>query len=99
MSTYRLTPAAQDDLASIWDYTEERRDARQAQGYVEEIYAVVQRLAASPLLGRPCDEIRAGYRQYGVGSHILFYMARFEADAGVDVIRILHQRVDPTRHL
>ncbi len=31
-----------------------------------------------------------------IGSHLVFYV---EAGHGVDVIRILHQRMDPTRHL
>ncbi|TWS22632.1 type II toxin-antitoxin system RelE/ParE family toxin [Tsukamurella sputi] len=41
-------------------------------------------------------EIRDGYRRYTVGSHLIFYRARSE---GVDVVRVLHQRMDPTRHL
>ncbi|WP_454296197.1 type II toxin-antitoxin system RelE/ParE family toxin [Salana multivorans] len=96
MSTYRLTPAAQRDLSSIWDYTEERWDVRQAETYVDDIRAAVQRIADDPRHGRSCDEIREGYRRYGIGSHVLFYRQRPD---GVDVIRMLHQRMDPTRHL
>lgn len=96
MNTYRLTPAAQRDLSSIWDYAQERWDARQAETYVQEIRAAVERIAADPSRGRTCDEIRAGYRRYSIGSHLLFYIERPD---GVDVIRILHQRMDPTRHL
>ena len=40
---------------------------------------------------RQCEK-----RRYGIGSHVLFYV---ESAEGVDVIRILHQRMDPTRHL
>lgn len=35
-------------------------------------------------------------RQSRRTSHVLFYV---ESAEGVDVIRILHQRMDPTRHL
>ncbi len=96
MSQYRLTPAAQRDLSSIWDFTEERWDVRQAETYLAEIRAAVERVADDPRRGRACDEIRTGYRQYAIGSHLLFYV---ESAVGVDVVRILHQRMDPMRHL
>ncbi len=96
MTGYRLTPAAQGDLSSIWDYTRERWGDDQAETYVLEIRAAIERIAQDPRRGHACDEIREGYRRYGIGSHLLFYRERPD---GVDVIRILHQRMDPTRHL
>ena len=96
MSAYRLTPAAQRDLSSIWDYTQQRWDVRQAETYILEVKAAMERIAADPDRGRACEEIRAGYRRYGIGSHVLFYLERSE---GVDIVRILHQRMDPMRHL
>lgn len=96
MKAYRLTPAARRDLSEIWDFTKERWDAGQAEKYIGEIRAAVERVADDPSRGRPCDEIREGYRRYGIGSHLVFYV---ETDDTVDVIRILHQRMDPTRHL
>lgn len=96
MTKYRLTPAAQRDLSSIWDYTQQRWDSRQAETYLTEIRAAIERIAEDPRRGRACDEIREGYRRYGIGSHLLFYI---EGDDSVDVIRILHQRMDPTQHL
>ncbi len=96
MKTYRLTPAAKRDLSSIWDYTQERWDANQAETYVTEIRVAIERIAANPDRGRTCDEIRQGYRRYSIGSHLIFYVDRADS---VDVIRILHQRMDPMRHL
>lgn len=96
MSRYRLTPAAQRDLSSIWNFTEERWDVRQAETYIAEIRAAIERVADDPRRGRTCNEIREGYRRYGIGSHLLFYV---ESAEGVDVVRILHQRMDTTRHL
>jgi toxin ParE1/3/4 len=93
---YRLTPAAQRDLSEIWDFTEERWDAGQAEKYIAEIRAAIERVAADPARGRACDEIRQGYRRYGIGSHLLFFV---ETDDSVDIVRVLHQRMDPTRHL
>ncbi|KHK97144.1 plasmid stabilization protein ParE [Microbacterium mangrovi] len=96
MGSYRLTPAARRDLSSIWDFTAERWDEQQAETYVLEIGDAVQRAADRPTRGRAVDDIRPGYRRYAIGSHVIFFVER---EHGVDVIRILHQRMDPTRHL
>lgn len=92
MNSIRLTPAAQQDLSSIWDFTQERWD----ENYLSEMWAAIERIAADPHRGRACDDIREGYRRYSIGSHLVFYVERAN---GVDVIRILHQRMDPTRQL
>lgn len=96
MSEYRLTPAARRDLSSIWDFTEERWDARQAEVYIVEVREAIERIAADPGRGHRIDELRSGYRRYAVGSHLIFYVERGRS---IDVVRILHQRMDPTRHL
>lgn len=96
MKPYRLTPAAQRDLSQIWDYTEEQWDLRQAETYIGDLWSAVERIAADPSLGRQCDDVRTGYRRYAIGSRLVFYV---ETEATVDVIRILHQRIDPGRHL
>lgn len=96
MSHYRLTPAAQRDLSSIWDFTQERWDVRQAEKYIREIQDAIERVAADPDRGRARDEIREGYRSYAIGSHAVFYIPTSDC---VDIIRVLHQRMDTSRHL
>lgn len=96
MTRWRLTPAARNDLSEIWDFTAERWDQHQAQIYVIELKAALERIAARPERGQACDEIRTGYRQYAIGSHLIFYV---ESEGGIVVVRILHQRMDPTRHV
>lgn len=95
MTNYRLTPSAQRDLSSIWDFTQERWDEIQAESDISEIRAAIERIVVDPRRGHACDENRKGYRRYGIGSQLIFYVERTD---GVDVIRILHQRMDPTRH-
>ncbi|MGO4452674.1 type II toxin-antitoxin system RelE/ParE family toxin [Arthrobacter sp. RAF14] len=94
--SFRLTPSARADLSSIWDYTEEHWDARQAETYIRELHAAMERVAEDPRRGRSCDEIRAGYRKYAIGGHLIFYVV---PDDGVDVVRVLHQRMDSGRQL
>ncbi|MHA7153769.1 type II toxin-antitoxin system RelE/ParE family toxin [Arthrobacter sp. TMN-50] len=96
MSECRLTPAAQRDLSSIWDFTEERWDTRQAEKYIRELQGAIERIAADPRRGRARDEIRTGYRSYAIGSHVVFYVPGADH---VDVIRILHERMDGFRRM
>lgn len=97
MSGYLLSPAARSDLEDIWNYTLQRWDAIAAEDYLRQIQRVIERAAANPEIGRPCDEIRPGYRKLAAGSHVLFY--RLTANDLIDVVRILHQRMDVDRHL
>lgn len=96
MRLVRFTPAARRDLSQIWDYSEEQWGRRQAESYVEDVRAAIERLAADPDRGRPCDDIRDRYRRYPTGRHVIFYVVD---EVGIDVIRILHQRMDVGRHL
>ena len=47
----RLTPAAQRDLSEIWDFTETRWDGHQAEKYITEVWAAIERIAADPTAG------------------------------------------------
>jgi toxin ParE1/3/4 len=91
-----LRPRAQADLDEIWDYTADRWGLDQAETYTRQLWKDIQTLADSPTLGRECNEVRPGYRQYPSGSHVLFYRL---ADDDIDVVRILHERMDYERHI
>jgi len=97
VSGYLLSPAAQADLDQIWDYTYHRWDPGQADEYLRELQRALERAATNPLIGRPCEEIRPGYRKLAAGSHVLFYRVMSEGD--IDVVRVLHRRMDVDRHL
>lgn len=93
---YVLSPRAQADLSEIWDYTARRWGAGQAETYVRQLQRHIETVAAQPTMGRACPEVRAGYHRYPSGAHVLFYRL---IDGGIDVIRVLHGRMDFTRHL
>lgn len=92
---YTLSPRAQGDLDEIWTYTEKRWGIDQAEFYTSQIGRDVVTIAAHPTMGRACSDIRAGYYKYPTGCHVLFY--RLIA-GGIDVVRILHERMDFGRH-
>ena len=91
-----LTPRAQADLDEIWDYTADRWGLDQAETYTRQLWTDIAIVADRPSLGRECTEVRRGYRMYPSGSHVLFY--RHTAD-GIDIVRILHERMDYERHI
>jgi toxin ParE1/3/4 len=92
---YTLAPRAQGDLDEIWNYTVRRWGIHQAEFYARQIGRDIEAVAAQPSMGRACPDIRAGYYRYPTGSHVLFY--RLIA-GGIDVVRILHERMDFGRH-
>jgi toxin ParE1/3/4 len=95
MTPYGLSPQAQADIDAIWDYTADRWSEEQADRYIK-LQEAMERLARDPRRGRPCDQLRRGYRKYSVGSHVLFF--RVVANR-IEIIRVLHQQMDFERHL
>jgi len=97
VSRYLLSPAAHADLEQIWDDTHHRWGVDQTEEYLRELQHAIDRAAANPAIGRACEQIRPGYRSLAAGSHTLLYRAT--ADGIIDVVRVLHQRLDVDRHL
>lgn len=98
MAVVRLSPRAARDLSEIWDYTANRWGLGQAETYLRSLQSALGTLAADPGRGQACGDIRPGYRKQPVGSHVIFYKISVPAD-GIDVIRILHQRMDVALNL
>ena len=93
---YVLSPRAQADIEAIWDYSSEHWGIEQAEAYTREIRERIEEVAARPEIGRDCSDIRTGYHKISCGSHVVFYRLVGE---GVDVVRILHERMDFARHI
>jgi toxin ParE1/3/4 len=49
-------------------------------------------LADTPLAGKACDNIKAGYKKFPQGSHIIFY--KVGSQTSIEIIRILHKHMD-----
>jgi len=91
-----LSPRAQRDLDEIWDYTAKRWSVDQAEIYTHQLWQDIAAIATQPTIGRACSEVRDGYYRYPSGSHLLFYR---RIDGGVDIVRILHERMDFAQHI
>lgn len=90
------SPKAEADLEDIWLYTRQTWSSAQADRYITAIFKRLEQLAAGALSGQPYDHVRLGYFKLLVGSHIAFYR---QTDTDIEVVRILHARMDFERHL
>ena len=96
MAGYVFSPAAQADLEEIWDYTVRHWGVAQAERYTRDIQAACEAVSAGILVGRSAEDIRAGYRKIVVGSHVAYFRER---SGTLEIIRILHRRMDVARHI
>ena len=96
MAGYVLSPAAQADLEEIWDYTVRHWGVAQAERYTRDIQAACEAASDGILVGRSAEDIRAGYRKIAVGSHVVYFRER---PGTLEIIRILHRRMDVARRL
>lgn len=93
----RLSRSARRDLSDIWRYSAQRWDGAQADRYMRTITDSFDRLASGSADGRDADEIRPGYLKLAVGSHVIFY--RMGGSDIIEIVRILHRRMDVAQHL
>lgn len=96
MPVFRLTELAKQDLRSIGRYTQMTWGREQRNIYLAKLDACFHLLAQEPQRGKACDDIRPGYRKYHVGRHLIFYR---QAPEGLEIIRVLHDRMDIEAHL
>lgn len=92
MSRVLVSPAARADLAEIWRSGVERQGKARAERYILSIRDACDALADGRRGGRPVEAVRPGYRTLSVGPHVLFF--RIRDDGAIDVVRILHQRMN-----
>lgn len=96
VARYRLTPEADLDLVGIWKYTCEAWGNQQANAYLLRLEQRFLDLTTHPALGRARDNLRPGYRSLHEGHHLIIY--RHSGD-DVEIVRVLHERMDVERRL
>jgi len=101
----RLGAAAEVDFANILKWSTENFGARQSRVYRDTLVQAIGELAGGPNVAgsRARDEIMAGLRTLHVarrdrrGSHFLMY--RVASKSTIEIVRILHDRMDLWRHV
>jgi toxin ParE1/3/4 len=92
----RYSSGAEADLENIVEYTLRTWGEAQVVHYLTAIEDCCEKLAENPMLGRSCEEIRAGLRRMEAGRHVIFYHQRAN---GIRVSRILHRSMAPESRL
>jgi len=96
MYDLELQHRARQDLKEIWRFSCETWNEQQADKYLRQLAEKTALLRTNPNLGRRRDEVRPGYRSLVVNRHVVYYLV--EEDS-VRIVRVLHDGMDPERHL
>ena len=91
-----LSPDARTDFTDILMYTLSHWGAQQRDRYEAALVRVIAALGDFPEMGTRRDNLVPGYRSQPVEHHVIYY--RIKGDV-VEVVRILHERVDAARWL
>lgn len=91
-NSYRISEKAIQDLEDIWLYTFETWSQQQADRYYNLIINEIEYVANHFESGKSMSHIKEGYRAAKVKSHLIFY--KKNEDEIIEIIRILHQRMD-----
>ncbi|MEP1553610.1 type II toxin-antitoxin system RelE/ParE family toxin [Paraglaciecola sp.] len=93
--TLKLSPLAEEGLFKIISTTIKSWGNTQAKVYAQTLDAALLKLAQYPDFGKERNEVYSGAKSFPVEKHIVFYQV---SDTGIDVARILHQRMAPSKH-
>jgi toxin ParE1/3/4 len=91
-----IAPAAKNDLKDIYQYGLRQWGQSQSESYLSTIKKQLWLLTQQPLMGTERPELLPNTRSLPIESHTLFYRVAVNR---VEIIRVLHGRQDPQRHL
>jgi toxin ParE1/3/4 len=113
MARYRLTRSARRDIESILRTSEERHGREAPIRYAALLLAAMRRVAADPQGRSTSDrsELKPGIRSFHIRHsrgesreppvanpvHVIFY--RVMQPGLVEIVRVLHDRMEPSRHV
>jgi toxin ParE1/3/4 len=90
-----LSVDAEVDLNNILLFTWQQWGDEQRDRYEAALQRVIAALTDFPEIGARMPWVFPDCRARPVERHVLYYRV---TDAEIEVVRILHERVDPTRH-
>lgn len=84
-----LRPRAEQDLAEIWDFTQNRWSQAQARSYLQGISSTFDLLLEHPEIARERGEFSPPVRIHPFRSHMIIFMSN---DDTVEIVRVVHSR-------
>ncbi|EIC30076.1 MULTISPECIES: type II toxin-antitoxin system RelE/ParE family toxin [Methylomicrobium] len=91
-----LSPQAEEDFTDILQYTLNTWSEAQTYAYRAILDKALLAIQQYPQIGQVRPELSAAHRLFPAGHHIIVYRVK---DNTVYVSRILHERMDITRHI
>ena len=89
---YIIRDKGVEDLEKIWKYTAANWSVDQADRYYKLIISEIEFIGDNYFAGKSMEHVRDGYRASKVKSHLIFY--KKGADNILEIVRILHERMD-----
>ncbi|TRC71024.1 type II toxin-antitoxin system RelE/ParE family toxin [Mesorhizobium sp. WSM4307] len=89
---FRLSVAAEEDIIAIAEEGMRLFGAEQAGLYHEQMFAILDLIAANPRMARERHEISPPMRIHPFKAHLVVY--RIEADGHILIVRIRHGHED-----
>ncbi|MGC4025093.1 MAG: type II toxin-antitoxin system RelE/ParE family toxin [Mesorhizobium sp.] len=96
MAKLTITPIAREDLKEIGRYTQRTWGAPQRNAYLSDFAIVFERLRTGSARGRNQFEVGEGIISHPCNRHMIFF--RRDSKGDVEILRILHERMDFMRH-
>ncbi len=97
MGSFRLSDLAEADFDEIAAYSFAQWGEAQATRYMTELDATFAELAQTARMGRARSDLRAGILTHPCNRHLIFFRRSPQGD--VEILRILHERMDFPRHM
>jgi toxin ParE1/3/4 len=98
--TYRLSARAEADLMKTWAYSAEQWGVDQADRYIDALLHRFSWLLENRTLWKTRPDIAEGIHSYPEQSHVIYFRTSDSDKGGVlEILRILHRRMDPSGHL
>jgi toxin ParE1/3/4 len=86
MSRVLIRSEALLDLDDIFDYIADDSPDR-AIAFIQKLHGQIEKLAATPGMGRRRDELLSDLRGMAYGNYMIFY---FPTNDGIDVVRVIN---------
>lgn len=91
-----IAPVARDDLKNIYQYGRRQWGKARSDSYMAILQEQFWSLTEQPLMGIERPEPLPDVRSLVIQSHTVFYRVVAKR---IEIIRVLHGRQDPQRHL
>ncbi|WP_107496967.1 type II toxin-antitoxin system RelE/ParE family toxin [Thalassobius sp. I31.1] len=97
MPDLTITPLARGDIKDIGRYTQTTWGMAQRDAYLRAFTAVFEQMRDGTISGRARGEIRENLLCYPCNKHMVFF--RRTGGGDVQILRVLHERMDFGQHL